>query len=47
MLYVTVFGHYSNFIQGLVDTRDAIFYLSATVFLLFLSVRIVEARKWR
>jgi len=45
--YVTLFYHFDTFVKGLVDTRDIIFYLSLTVFVLFLCVRVVEARKWR
>lgn len=45
--YVTLFYHFDTFVKGLVDTRDILFYLSLTVFFLFLSVRVVEARKWR
>lgn len=45
--YLTLFYHFDTFVKGLVDTRDIIFYLSLTVFVLFLSVRVLEARKWR
>jgi ABC-2 type transport system permease protein len=45
--YVTLFYHFDTFVKGLVDTRDIIFYLSLSAFFLFLSVRILEARKWR
>ncbi len=45
--YVTLFYHFDTFVKGLVDTRDIIFFLSLTVFCLFLAVRVLEARKWR
>ena len=45
--YVTLFYHLDTFVKGSIDTRDIIFYLSLTLFLLFLSVRVVEARKWK
>jgi ABC-2 type transport system permease protein len=45
--YVTLFYHFDTFVKGLVDSRDIIFYLSLTAFVLFLCVRALEARKWR
>jgi ABC-type transport system involved in multi-copper enzyme maturation permease subunit len=36
-----------NAIQGKLATRDMIVYGSATVFWLFLSVKVLESRKWR
>lgn len=33
--------------RGVVDTRMIVFCLSATVFFLFLTLRIVESRRWR
>ncbi len=46
--YFSVLEHvHQDFGRGLVDTRRLIFYLSGTAFFLFLTVRMVEARKWR
>jgi ABC-2 type transport system permease protein len=47
LAYLGMFEHIEDFIKGLVDTRDIVYYLSATVFGLFLTVRSVESRKWR
>ncbi|MEZ5988465.1 MAG: ABC transporter permease [Planctomycetota bacterium] len=35
------------FFRGLIDTGHLVFYVSTTALLLFLTVRSVEARKWR
>lgn len=35
------------FFRGLIDTGHMVFYVSTTVLILFLTVRVVEARKWR
>ncbi|MCA8970338.1 MAG: ABC transporter permease [Planctomycetes bacterium] len=35
------------FFRGLVDTGHVVFYVSATALFLFLTVRVVESRKWR
>lgn len=45
--YFNLFGQIHNFARGIVDTRDVIFYLSLTFFFLFLTLRIVESRRWK
>lgn len=39
--------HFSPFSQGIVHTRDVIYYLSVVFFFLECSVRALEARRWR
>lgn len=39
--------HVMDFAAGIVDTRTVVWYLSATVLLLFVSIRILEARRLR
>ncbi len=39
--------HMAEFAAGTIDTRTVVWYLSATVLLLFLSIRILEARRLR
>ena len=36
-----------EFAKGIVDSRRLIYYLSATLFFLFLTSRALEDRKWR
>lgn len=45
--YLTPSGHYYNMIDGLIDTRDLVYYVSATFLFLFLASRVLEARRWR
>jgi ABC-type transport system involved in multi-copper enzyme maturation permease subunit len=48
-----VFQHMSyidlwiNAVQGKLTSRDLLFHISAAVFWLFLTVRVLESRKWR
>lgn len=35
------------FFRGLIDTGYVVFYVTTTAYLLFLTVRVVESRKWR
>jgi len=39
--------HMQDFARGVVDTRPVVFYLSFTVFFLFLTVKVVESRRWK
>ena len=39
--------HFSPFSQGIVNSKDVIYYISVTVFFLECSVRALEARRWR
>lgn len=40
-------GHMDDFTRGLVDTRHIVFYLTLTFFFLFLTLRVVESRRWK
>jgi ABC-2 type transport system permease protein len=44
---VSYFRHFNQFSRGNIDSRGIVFFLSLTVFALFLAVRAVESRKWR
>ena len=45
--YVGFFDHYRNFSKGTLPLNDVVFFLSMTALALFLSVKILESRKWR
>lgn len=45
--YLNLMQHMNDFGKGVIDTRRLVYYLSATVLLLFLSARALESRKWR
>lgn len=45
--YMDVMTHQQDFARGIVDTRRLVYYLSGTVFFLFLSARVLENNKWR
>jgi ABC-2 type transport system permease protein len=38
---------YTNFLTGVVDVTDVLYFVSVIVFFLFLAARIVESRRWR
>jgi ABC-2 type transport system permease protein len=45
--YVAVLRHLGELGKGVMDLKFILFHLSVTVFMLFLTVKVVEARKWR
>ena len=45
--YICLRAHMEDFSQGVVDTRCLVFYLTASVFFLFLTHRVVQSRRWR
>ncbi len=45
--YVDLSATYGDFVRGVIDVRRLTYLLSGTIFFLFLSVRVVESRRWR
>jgi ABC-2 type transport system permease protein len=45
--YISVLSHYESFSKGVLDLKDAIFYLSAVFLGLFLTSRSMESLRWR
>ena len=44
---LNIFLEYTNFMNGEISLASVIYYLSLTALFLFLSVRIIERRRWR
>ncbi len=47
LAYLSIPQHMEEFAKGVVDTRRLVFYVTSTLFFLFLTARALEARKWR
>jgi ABC-2 type transport system permease protein len=47
LYYFNLFKHMEDFTRGVVDTRTVIFYATATFLFLFLTLRVVESRRWK
>lgn len=45
--WFNLFKQMEDFTRGVVDTHVAVFYLSATFLFLFLTLRVVESRRWK
>jgi ABC-2 type transport system permease protein len=45
--HISMFDHMHDFVRGYVDTRQLTFYLSLTVLFLYLTLKVVESRRWK
>jgi ABC-2 type transport system permease protein len=45
--YFNLFDQMNNFARGMVDTKAVIFYVTLTFLFLFLTLRVVESRRWK
>src|SRR5216684_1451874 len=47
MAYLSVFTHFESFGRGVLDTKDAVFYLTVIFLGLFFTARSMESLRWR
>lgn len=47
LTYVSMLGHMEDFSRGIIDTRPVVFYLSTTLFFLFLTYCVIKSRRWK
>ena len=47
LAYFNLFDQMNDFARGVVDTRAVIFYVTTTFLFLFLTLRVVESRRWK
>jgi len=47
LTHLSLIEHFDNFVKGVLDTRDVVYYLSFTTLALFLTLRSLEARRWK
>lgn len=45
--YLSIFEHFNDFSNGVIDSRDVIYYLSFTAIFIFLTLRVLESKRWR
>jgi ABC-2 type transport system permease protein len=45
--YLSLLSHFQNILRGVLDSRDAVYYVVVVAFFLYLNVKNIEARKWR
>jgi ABC-2 type transport system permease protein len=47
LVQVSMFDHFQNFAHGVIDAQDFAYFLSFIGFFSFLTLRVLESRKWR
>ena len=45
--HLSLIEHMNDFSRGVVDTRALVLYPSLTVLFIFLTLKVVESRRWR
>lgn len=45
--YLSILDHFDGLVQGLVETRTLVYFLSFVLFGLFLTHRVVESQRWK
>ncbi|MCK5010892.1 MAG: ABC transporter permease subunit [Deltaproteobacteria bacterium] len=45
--HLSFFEHFYNFVRGVIDTKDIIYFMLFIFFFLFLTLRSLESRRWR
>lgn len=45
--YLAVYTHFTDMTQGVIDTKDVVYFLTVIIAALFLTARSVETRRWR
>ncbi|MCC6679340.1 MAG: ABC transporter permease subunit [Phycisphaeraceae bacterium] len=47
MFFANINTQFEDFNRGLIDTSNIVFFVSATIFFLFLAVMLLQSRRWR
>lgn len=47
MIYVGITSHTTDLLLGILDSRHILYFVSITVFFLFITIRMLESRRWR
>lgn len=45
--YLSPLGHFNNFAEGLIDSKDIVYFLTFIALSLFFTHRVVESHRWR
>ena len=47
LVLLSLLDHFDTFARGVLDTKDVLYYVDVTVLALFLTLRSLEARRWK
>lgn len=44
---LSIIGHFENFVRGVIEIKDVVYYLTFTLFTLLLTNAVIESERWR
>ena len=44
---ISIISHLSNFVKGIIDTKDIVYYVLLSFIAVFLTMRVLESKRWR
>jgi len=47
LLWFSIFGRFSNFSRGILNINDIVYYISFSALFLYMTVNVIEKRRWR
>jgi len=47
LLWFSVFGRFNNFVRGILNINDIVYYISFSALFIYLTVNVIEKRRWR
>jgi ABC-2 type transport system permease protein len=47
LAHLSLLEHFDSFAKGVLDTKDIVYYVDFTIVALFLTLRSLEARRWK
>jgi len=45
--FISITDHFDNFAKGVLDTSDLVYYATFIIFFLFLTLRVLDSKRWR
>ncbi len=46
LYFISPLGHFFDFLKGIIDTKDVVYYLSIVAGMLFLTAQVLNSRRW-
>ena len=47
LTYLSPLGHFDSMVKGLLESKDLVYFVTAIIFSLFLTHRVIDSKRWR
>ena len=44
---LSIRSHFDDFVRGMLDLNHVVFFITTTAFFLFVTIKLLEVRRWR